>query len=73
MAQRIFSGIQPTGAKHIGNYIGAIRQYVAYQERGDAFICVVDLHSITVEHDPQELRESTLSVAALLFAAGLDP
>jgi tryptophanyl-tRNA synthetase len=71
--QRIFSGIQPTGAKHLGNYIGAIRQYVAYQERGDAFICVVDLHSITVAHDPEELRESTLSVAALLFAAGLDP
>jgi tryptophanyl-tRNA synthetase len=71
--KRIFSGIQPTGAKHLGNYIGAIRQYVAYQEHGDAFICVVDLHSITVAHDPDELRESTLSVAALLFAAGLDP
>jgi tryptophanyl-tRNA synthetase len=70
---RIFSGIQPTGEKHIGNYIGAIRQYVAYQEQGDAFICVVDLHSITVAHDPEELRESTLSVAALLFASGLDP
>jgi tryptophanyl-tRNA synthetase len=70
---RIFSGIQPTGAKHIGNYIGAIRQYVAYQEQGDAFICVVDLHSITVAHEPEELRESTLSVGALLFAAGLDP
>jgi tryptophanyl-tRNA synthetase len=70
---RIFSGIQPTGAKHLGNYIGAIRQYVAYQERGDAFICVVDLHSITVGHDPRELRDSTVSVAALLFAAGLDP
>jgi tryptophanyl-tRNA synthetase len=70
---RIFSGIQPTGRKHIGNYIGAIRQYVAYQEQGDAFICAVDLHSITVAHDPEELRESTLSVAALLFAAGLDP
>jgi tryptophanyl-tRNA synthetase len=70
---RIFSGIQPTGAKHLGNYIGAIRQYVAYQEHGDAFICVVDLHSITVGHDPRELRDSTVSVAALLFAAGLDP
>ena len=70
---RIFSGIQPTGAKHLGNYIGAIREYVAYQERGDAFICVVDLHSITVGHDPRELRDSTVSVAALLFAAGLDP
>jgi tryptophanyl-tRNA synthetase len=70
---RIFSGIQPTGRKHVGNYIGAIRQYVAYQEQGDAYICVVDLHSITVAHDPDDLRESTLSVAALLFAAGLDP
>ena len=70
---RIFSGIQPTGAKHLGNYIGAIRQYVAYQEQGDAYICVVDLHSITVAHDPSDLHESTLSVAALLFAAGLDP
>jgi tryptophanyl-tRNA synthetase len=70
---RIFSGIQPTGAKHLGNYIGAIRQYVASQEEGDPFICIVDLHSITVEYDPAELRESTLSLAALLFAAGLDP
>src|SRR5437588_767771 len=70
---RIFSGIQPTGAKHLGNYIGAIRQYVATQEQGDAFFCIVDLHSITVEYDPSELRESTLSLAALLFAAGLDP
>jgi tryptophanyl-tRNA synthetase len=71
--KRIFSGIQPTGAKHLGNYIGAIRQYVSTQEEGDAFFCIVDLHSITVAHDPAELRESTLSVAALLFAAGLDP
>jgi tryptophanyl-tRNA synthetase len=70
---RIFSGIQPTGDKHLGNYIGAIRQYVAYQQQGDAYYCVVDLHSITVAHDPEELRESTLSMAALLFAAGLDP
>jgi tryptophanyl-tRNA synthetase len=70
---RIFSGIQPTGAKHLGNYIGAIRQYVATQEQGDAFFCIVDLHSITVEYDPADLRESTLSLAALLFAAGLEP
>jgi tryptophanyl-tRNA synthetase len=70
---RIFSGIQPTGAKHLGNYIGAIRQYVASQEEGEAFICVVDLHSITVAYDPEELRESTLSLAALLIASGLDP
>jgi tryptophanyl-tRNA synthetase len=70
---RIFSGIQPTGAKHLGNYIGAIRNYVATQELGDAFFCVVDLHSITTDYDPEDLRESTLSLAALLFAAGLDP
>ena len=70
---RIFSGIQPTGAKHLGNYIGAIRNYVALQDRGEAFFCIVDLHSITTEYDPEELRESTLSLAALLFAAGLDP
>jgi tryptophanyl-tRNA synthetase len=70
---RIFSGIQPTGQKHLGNYIGAIRQYVSTQEEGDAFFCIVDLHSITVGYDPEELRESTLSLAALLFAAGLDP
>jgi tryptophanyl-tRNA synthetase len=70
---RIFSGIQPTGAKHLGNYIGAIRQYVASQEEGDAFICIVDLHSITVAYDPEDLRESTLSLAALLIASGLDP
>jgi tryptophanyl-tRNA synthetase len=70
---RIFSGIQPTGAKHLGNYIGAIRQYVASQDTGDPVICIVDLHSITVAYDPQELRESTLALAALLFASGLDP
>ncbi|HSC49615.1 MAG TPA: tryptophan--tRNA ligase [Gaiellaceae bacterium] len=70
---RIFSGIQPTGAKHLGNYIGAIRNYVALQDRGEAFFCIVDLHSITTEYDPEELRESTLSLAALLFASGLDP
>jgi tryptophanyl-tRNA synthetase len=70
---RIFSGIQPTGAKHLGNYIGAIRQYVASQDAGDAFICIVDLHSITVAYEPEELRESTLALAALLIASGLDP
>jgi tryptophanyl-tRNA synthetase len=70
---RIFSGIQPTGEKTLGNYSGAFRQYVATQERGDAFFCIVDLHSITVEYDPDDLRESTLSLAAMLFATGLDP
>ena len=70
---RIFSGIQPTGAKHFGNYSGGFRQYAATQEQGDAFFCVVDLHSITVDYDPADLRERTLDLAALLFATGLDP
>jgi tryptophanyl-tRNA synthetase len=70
---RIFSGIQPTGAKHIGNYAGGFRQYAATQERGEAFFCIVDLHSITVEYDPNDLRERTLDLAAMLFATGLDP
>jgi tryptophanyl-tRNA synthetase len=73
LAVRIFSGIQPTGAKHFGNYSGGFRQYAAMQEQGDAFFCVVDLHSITVEHEPNELREATLDLAAMLFATGLDP
>src|SRR5436853_5093 len=70
---RIFSGIQPTGEKHFGNYSGGFRQYAATQEEGDAFFCIVDLHSITVEHDPRELHDSTLDLAAILFATGLDP
>jgi tryptophanyl-tRNA synthetase len=71
---RIFSGIQPTGRKHLGNYIGGITQYVAGQERGDpAIYCIVDLHSITVDFDPVELRERGYDLEALLIAAGLDP
>ena len=70
---RIFSGIQPTGAKHIGNLIGGFRQYAATQDRGEAFFCIVDLHSITVEYDPDDFRERTLDLAAMLFATGLDP
>jgi tryptophanyl-tRNA synthetase len=70
---RVFSGIQPTGAKHIGNYIGAMRQYVTTQDEGDAFFCIVDLHSITVDYDPQDLHDRTLDLAALLFAVGLSP
>jgi tryptophanyl-tRNA synthetase len=70
---RIFSGIQPTGSKHLGNYIGAIRQYVASQDESEPFICIVDLHSISVAYDPDDLRESTLSLAALLIASGLEP
>jgi tryptophanyl-tRNA synthetase len=70
---RIFSGIQPTGAKHFGNYSGAFRQYVETQEQGEAFFCIVDLHSLTVAYEPDELREATLDLAAMLFATGLDP
>ena len=70
---KIFSGIQPTGQKHLGNYSGGFRQYVSTQERGEAYFCIVDLHSISVAYDPDELRASTLDVAALLFASGLDP
>jgi tryptophanyl-tRNA synthetase len=70
---RIFSGIQPTGTKHLGNYIGAIRQYVAAQERGEALFCIVDLHAITVAYDPAELRRSLYDLTALLMASGLEP
>src|SRR5918911_1949221 len=71
LTMRIFSGIQPTGAKHLGNYIGAIRQWVEAQD--DSLFCIVDLHSISVAYDPEDLRESTYSLAALLIACGLDP
>src|SRR5213082_3732442 len=70
---KVFSGIQPTGRKTLGNYSGGFRQYVQTQETGDAFFCIVDLHSITVDYDPSELRRSTLDLAAMLFATGLDP
>ncbi len=70
----IFSGIQPTGRKHLGNYIGAIRQYVEGQERGEpAIFCIVDLHALSVTYDPVELRECVYDTAAILLAAGLDP
>jgi tryptophanyl-tRNA synthetase len=70
---RIFSGIQPTGRKHLGNYIGAIVQYVDSQERGEGIFCIVDLHALTVPYDPAELRERCYDAAAVLIAAGLDP
>jgi tryptophanyl-tRNA synthetase len=70
----IFSGIQPTGRKHLGNYIGAILQYVEGQDRADpAIYCIVDLHATTVAYDPEELRRRTQDTAAVLVAAGLDP
>jgi tryptophanyl-tRNA synthetase len=70
---RIFSGIQPTGRKHLGNYIGAIRQYVEGQDRGESIYCVVDLHGITVPYEPAELRDHLYDTTAILLAAGLDP
>jgi tryptophanyl-tRNA synthetase len=71
---RIFSGIQPTGRKHLGNYIGAIRQYVEGQDRGDpAIYCIVDLHALTVPWEPQELRSNVYDTTAILLAAGLEP
>src|SRR5436309_12297008 len=70
---RIFSGIQPTGRKHLGNYIGAITQYVAGQHRGEAIYCVVDLHATTVAYEPDILRESVYDTAATLLGAGLEP
>jgi tryptophanyl-tRNA synthetase len=70
---RIFSGIQPTGRKHLGNYIGAIAQYVSSQERGEGIFCIVDLHATTVAYDPRELRERLYDTTAILLAAGLDP
>ena len=74
----VFSGIQPTGAKHLGNYAGGFRQYVttqeqAAQEGGRAFFCIVDLHSVSVPYDPADLRERTLDLLAILIATGLDP
>jgi tryptophanyl-tRNA synthetase len=70
---RIFSGIQPTGRKHLGNYIGAIAQYISSQERGQGIFCIVDLHAITVAYEPGELRDRLYDTTAILLAAGLDP
>ncbi|MBV9926851.1 MAG: tryptophan--tRNA ligase [Acidobacteria bacterium] len=73
MAKRIFSGAQPTGNLHIGNYLGALRNWVALQHEYESFFCVVDLHAITIPQDPEVLREKTREVARLYLAAGIDP
>ena len=71
--KRVLSGVQPTGSLHIGNWLGAIRNWVDLQKEHETFVCVVDLHAITVPHDPKELAENTLSTAALYKACGMNP
>jgi tryptophanyl-tRNA synthetase len=71
--QRVFSGVQPTGNLHLGNYLGAIRNWVALQKDHDCIFCVVDLHAITVWQEPKELRQATREVAAAMIACGIDP
>ncbi len=73
MTKRVLSGVQPTGNLHIGNYLGAIRTWVDTQAEFDCFFCVVDLHAITVPHDPKLLKEHTRNTAALYLACGIDP
>src|SRR3989338_1437071 len=73
MKKVIFSGIQPSGNLHIGNYIGAIQQWIKLQEETESIFCIVDLHAITVPQDPKILREKVLEVVALYLACGIDP
>ena len=70
---KVFSGIKPTGHVHLGNYLGALRHWVADQHEADSIYCVVDLHALTVEHDPATVRDLSLEVARILLAVGLDP
>ena len=70
---RVFSGIQPSGDLHLGNYLGALRRFVVDQDEHESFFCIVDLHALTIPQDPAELRARTLSTGALYLAAGLDP
>lgn len=71
--KRVFSGVQPTGNIHIGNYLGALKQFVELQDENECIYCIVDMHSITVPQDPKELRKHILDVAALYMAVGIDP
>src|SRR3990167_8316256 len=73
MKQRVFSGIQPTGKIHIGNYLGAIKNWVASHEKYDNIFCVVDLHAITVPQEPKVLKSKIREIAGILLAAGIDP
>ncbi|MEL0090792.1 MAG: tryptophan--tRNA ligase, partial [Rhodospirillales bacterium] len=71
--KRIFSGMQPTGNLHLGNYLGAVRNWVALQHDYECFFCIVDMHAITVPQDPEELRRATREVTAAYIASGVDP
>jgi len=71
--RRVFSGIQPSGVLHLGNYLGAVKHWAARQDDRQNFICIVDLHAITVRQDPAALRAGTRELAAMLFACGIDP
>jgi len=71
--QTILSGLQPSGNMHIGNYLGALKQWIALQENNTAYYCIVDLHAITVPYEPDKLQEGILDTAAMYLAAGLDP
>ena len=73
MKKRIFSGAQPTGELHIGNYLGALKNWVALQDENEAFYCIVNLHAITLPQDPAKLRQKTLDLARIYLAAGVDP
>lgn len=73
MKKRVFSGVQPTGNIHLGNYIGALKQFVDLQDDAECIYCIVDMHSITVPQDPEQLKKTTLDVAALYLAVGIDP
>jgi tryptophanyl-tRNA synthetase len=71
--QRVFSGIQPTGQLHIGNYYGAIKQWLPLQEKMECIFCIVDYHAITVYQDPQALKNAIIQTAATYIACGIDP
>jgi len=73
MTRKVFSGIQPTGTLHVGNYFGAVRNWVSMQETVDSIICIVDYHAITIELDPEILRQSSIAMALDLLACGIDP
>ena len=73
MKKRIFSGAQPTGQLHIGNYLGALKNWVALQDEYESFYCIVNLHAITLPQDPTTLRQKTRDLARIYLAAGIDP